>query len=64
MDNIKGESRDDPVLVTIKETERRASLGRKKIYELIADGTLRSVKIGRSRRVLMASIRELADRAG
>ncbi len=64
MDNIKGENRDDPVLVTIKETERRASLGRTKIYELIADGTLRSVKIGRSRRVLMASIRELADRAG
>ena len=63
MDNIKGENRDDPVLVTIKETERRASLGRTKIYELIADGTLRSVKIGRSRRVLMASIRELADRA-
>ncbi len=63
MDNIKGENRDDPVLVTIKETERRASLGRTKIYELIADGTLRSVKIGRSRRVLMASIRKLANRA-
>ena len=64
MENRKGEYPDDPVLVTINETERRASLGRTKIYELIADGTLRSVKIGRSRRVLMASIRELADRAG
>ena len=64
MENRKGEYPDDPVLVTINETERRSGLGRTKIYELINDGTLKSVKIGRCRRVVLASIRELADRAG
>lgn len=63
MDNIKGENSDDPVLVTIKETGRRLGFGRTKIYALINDRTLKSVKIGRSRRVVMASIRALADRA-
>jgi excisionase family DNA binding protein len=59
----KNENTDDPVLVTIKETKRRTGFGRTKIYELIKDDTLKSVKIGGSRRVVMSSIRNLAKSA-
>ena len=64
MEPAKNETTDDPILVTIKETKRRTGFGRTKIYELINDDTLKSVKIGGSRRVVMSSIRDLADRAG
>ena len=37
-------------------------LSRARIYELIATGQLRSVMIGRSRRIPESAIRELIDR--
>ncbi|SEH03504.1 DNA binding domain-containing protein, excisionase family [Nonomuraea solani] len=41
----------DKLLVTAAEASEMLGLGRTKVYELIAAGELRSVKIGRSRRV-------------
>lgn len=43
-------------LITVTETMRRLSLGRTKVYELLADGHLQSIKIGRSRRILVQSV--------
>lgn len=43
-------------LLTVAETMRRLSLGRTKVYELLNEGHLQSVKIGRSRRILIESL--------
>lgn len=43
-------------LITVAETMRRLSLGRTKVYQLLAEGHLQSVKIGRSRRILVQSL--------
>ncbi len=43
-------------LITIAETMRRLSLGRTKVYHLLAEGHLQSVKIGRCRRILAESL--------
>ena len=47
-------------LITVAETMRRLSLGRTKVYQLLAEGRLQSVKIGRSRRVLAESLEAIA----
>ena len=41
----------DKLLVTIEEAARRLSIGRSHLYEHLLRGTLRSVRIGRSRRI-------------
>ena len=43
-------------LITVAETMRRLALGRTKVYQLLAEGRLRSVKIGRSRRIRVDSV--------
>lgn len=52
------QSADDPLLYTIGEAGRTLRAGRTKINELIGSGELRSVKIGRSRRVPVAALHE------
>ncbi|MGH2670266.1 MAG: helix-turn-helix domain-containing protein [bacterium] len=41
----------DKLLFTPEEAAERLSVGRSKIYELIGDGRLRSVRLGGSRRI-------------
>jgi excisionase family DNA binding protein len=41
----------DKLLVTVEEAARRLSIGRSHLYEHLLRGTLRSVRIGRSRRI-------------
>jgi excisionase family DNA binding protein len=48
-----------PVSATVDDTCRITGLGRTKIYELIAEGKLKTVAIGRRRLVLYSSIEEL-----
>lgn len=54
---------DDRLLVTVDEAARRLAIGRSHLYEYLLRGTLRSVRIGRSRRIaprdLEAFIEEL-----
>lgn len=45
-----------PVLVTVEEAARRLSIGRTATYMLVLKGELQSVKIGRTRRVVVASL--------
>ena len=50
---------DDRVFIKISDLIVRWSLCRSKIYELMDAGLLDSVKIGKARRVLLASAKEL-----
>jgi excisionase family DNA binding protein len=42
----------DQLLVTVDEAARRLSIGRSHLYEYLLRGSLRSVRIGRSRRIV------------
>ncbi len=44
------------VLLTVDEAAKRLALGRTMVYELIANGTLQSLKIGRARRIPASSL--------
>jgi excisionase family DNA binding protein len=47
---------DDQILVTPEEAARRLSVGRTTIYELMASGELKSVNVGRCRRVPVSEL--------
>jgi excisionase family DNA binding protein len=49
------------MLLTVRETAEMLALSRSQVYELIHSERLASVKIGRSRRVSLASIRRFVD---
>ncbi len=53
----------EPVVVTVASAASMLSIGRSRVYELIASGDLASVKLGASRRVTIKSIRQLLGRA-
>ena len=50
--------RKEPVLLTLRETAVALRLSRSKLYELMAAGKLRSVKIGGSRRIPATALAE------
>lgn len=52
----------EKVLLTPEETAETLSIGRTKVYELLARGLLRSVQIGKSRRIPVAAIDDLVQR--
>lgn len=58
---------DHKLLLTVKEVGARTSWGRSFIYKILATGSLRSISVGRTRRVLVsdleAYVRRLADEA-
>lgn len=49
-------------LLTVRETSAATGLGRSKLYQLIAAGELRSVLIGRSRRVAVEDLTEFVEK--
>jgi excisionase family DNA binding protein len=51
-----------PALITIKQAAQVLNLGRSTIYELIADGQLEVVHIGRSARIPTDAITALVNR--
>jgi excisionase family DNA binding protein len=53
----------EPLTITVEATKKALSLGHTKIYELISDGRLQTVKVGRRTLVKTASIRALVDQA-
>ncbi len=52
----------EKVLLTPEEAAETLSIGRTKVYELLALGVLRSVQIGKSRRIPVAAVHEHVDR--
>lgn len=48
------------ILLTVEEVAERLRIGRTKAYELVKDGEIESVRIGRLRRVPKAAVDEYA----
>jgi len=53
----------EPVTVTVQGARKALGLGNTKIYELIGEGRLKTVKIGHRTLVKTDSIRALVDQA-
>jgi excisionase family DNA binding protein len=53
----------EPITVSITNASKSLGLGKTSIYELINEGKLATVKIGRRRLVKADSIRALVDQA-
>jgi excisionase family DNA binding protein len=51
----------DPITITVAEARKVLSIGNTKLYELIDEGRLRTVKLGRRTLVLTESIRCLVE---
>ncbi len=49
------------VLITVDEAARRLSIGRSHVYEQMRLGVLRSIRIGRSRRILESDLVRFVD---
>ena len=50
-----------PLAVDVKEAARLTSFGKTKIYEMLADGTLPSRKIGRRRVIPYSALKALVE---
>lgn len=57
---------EPPTLITIQAAADHLGLSRSKLYELIADGEMPTVKIGRARRIALQDLRDFvaSRRAG
>lgn len=55
------ESDPKRLLITIDEAARRLSIGRSHVYQQLQRGGLRSVRIGRSRRILEQDLQAFID---
>jgi excisionase family DNA binding protein len=53
----------EKMFLSVRDTSEALSIGRTKIYGLIKEGRLATVKVGRRRLIKMSSIRAIADRA-
>lgn len=52
-----------PITVTVETALKVSGLGRTKFYELINEGTIKTITIGRRRLVVFASLEALANNA-
>ncbi|RJG57282.1 DNA-binding protein [Sphingobium terrigena] len=52
----------DPICVRVNEAARMISVGRTKLYELIAAGEVETVKLGKATRITTASLHDLVRR--
>lgn len=50
------------ILLTIEESARALKIGRTHLYRYIQTGELRSVKLGRARRVAAAALADFVER--
>ena len=50
-----------PLLVTVPEAAELLGIGRSKLYELILDGTITTVSIGRARRIPVAALHDYVN---
>lgn len=51
-------NRENRLLLTIPEVAERLGMGRTFVYELVLKGEIKSVKLGRARRVPIAAVEE------
>lgn len=53
---------DERLLLSVDEAARRLSIGRSLLYELLAAGEIRSIHVGRLRRVPIAALTDYINR--
>jgi excisionase family DNA binding protein len=51
----------DAIFISIADAARTLSVGRTKLYQLVDEGRVETVRLGRRRLVKVASLRKLAD---
>ena len=61
-DQTRQQYRDARVLLTVRDAAQRLSCGRSLLYQLIAEGELETIKLGRLRRVPVDAVEALVDR--
>lgn len=54
------ESELKPITVTVDKGMTLSGLGRTKMYELIGNGTIKTITVGRRRLIVYSSLEELA----
>ena len=59
---MTGPPSSEPICVRVNDAARLIGVGRTKLYELIATGEVDTVKLGKSTRVLTASLHDLMRR--
>jgi len=52
----------EPICVRVNDAARMIGVGRTKLYELISNGELETIKIGKATRITMASLHNLVER--
>jgi excisionase family DNA binding protein len=50
------------LLITVDEAARRLSIGRSHLYEYLLNGSLQSIRIGRSRRIAIRDLNAFIER--
>jgi excisionase family DNA binding protein len=53
---------DVQIFLTVEETAKALRIGRTRVFDLIAKGEIKSVLIGRSRRVSVEALRQYAKK--
>ncbi len=53
---------NDKILLTVQDFMKATSLGRTKVYELIGNGALESVTVGRRRMIPTAALTDWVER--
>jgi excisionase family DNA binding protein len=54
----------DQICVKVEEAAQLLRVGRSTVYDLMRTGEIRSVRIGRSRRIPVDALREYVDQLG
>jgi excisionase family DNA binding protein len=62
--NIKTYAGQEKLLLTVEEAALQLSLSRSTVYELLASGEIRSLKIGRCRRIPQNALAEFVSKLG
>ena len=55
------EQKSNPITVPVNEALRLIGIGRTKFYELVNNGTIKTIQIGSRRLVIYKSLEELAN---
>ncbi|WP_324827925.1 helix-turn-helix domain-containing protein [Qipengyuania zhejiangensis] len=59
---MSGRQLVEPICVRVNDAARMIGVGRTKLYELIANGELEAVKIGKATRITTSSLHRLVER--
>ena len=60
---MSGNQSVEPICVRVNDAARMIGVGRTKLYALISNGEIETVKIGKATRITTASLNELVSRS-